>query len=262
MEAWRAELYHHGIKGMKWGIRRWQYSDGFLTPEGYIRYARRNLKGAKVSNLDKWGTDNRHNVCYIIGHSGSGKSTTAIALAKQGDKVIHLDGYSDPSSLGTASLRNHDFDEFLNKELPNWKLMTNAKDSGTKVLRFSKEYWSIVDGFRDAIEKYGAKQFGNGNRVIVEGVQLVDDWFVEDKKYFQDKPVIALGTNAFKSTFRASLRDEISLIELAKNKTVLTRLKGWNAEINKIVHTIGARKISELEVLELVSTGKEYLKGL
>ena len=28
-------LAHHGIKGQKWGIRRYQNSDGSLTPEGY-----------------------------------------------------------------------------------------------------------------------------------------------------------------------------------------------------------------------------------
>lgn len=32
------ELYHHGIKGMAWGKRRWQNPDGSLTPEGYIHY--------------------------------------------------------------------------------------------------------------------------------------------------------------------------------------------------------------------------------
>lgn len=32
------ELYHHGIKGQKWGIRRWQNEDGSLTPEGVKRY--------------------------------------------------------------------------------------------------------------------------------------------------------------------------------------------------------------------------------
>lgn len=32
------ELYHHGIKGQKWGIRRFQYEDGSLTPEGRQRY--------------------------------------------------------------------------------------------------------------------------------------------------------------------------------------------------------------------------------
>lgn len=34
------ELYHHGVKGMKWGIRRYQNSDGSLTAAGQKRYAR------------------------------------------------------------------------------------------------------------------------------------------------------------------------------------------------------------------------------
>lgn len=33
------ELYHHGVKGMKWGIRRCQRSDGSLTPAGKKRYS-------------------------------------------------------------------------------------------------------------------------------------------------------------------------------------------------------------------------------
>lgn len=32
------ELYHHGVKGMKWGIRRYQNPDGSLTPAGKKRY--------------------------------------------------------------------------------------------------------------------------------------------------------------------------------------------------------------------------------
>ena len=31
------ELYHHGIKGMRWGIRRYQKEDGSLTPAGKKR---------------------------------------------------------------------------------------------------------------------------------------------------------------------------------------------------------------------------------
>lgn len=34
------ELYHHGIKGQKWGVRRFQNEDGSLTPEGRKRYER------------------------------------------------------------------------------------------------------------------------------------------------------------------------------------------------------------------------------
>lgn len=37
------ELYHHGIKGQKWGIRRFQKKDGSLTAAGKKRYSAEEL---------------------------------------------------------------------------------------------------------------------------------------------------------------------------------------------------------------------------
>lgn len=41
------ELYHHGILGQKWGIRRYQNPDGSLTDEGKIRYKQEVRKMAQ-----------------------------------------------------------------------------------------------------------------------------------------------------------------------------------------------------------------------
>lgn len=47
------ELYHHGIKGQKWGNRRYQNEDGSLTDAGRARYGvlgRIGMGVSKVSN--------------------------------------------------------------------------------------------------------------------------------------------------------------------------------------------------------------------
>lgn len=41
-----AELYHHGIKGQKWGLRRFQQENGTLTSAGRERYADAIAKSA------------------------------------------------------------------------------------------------------------------------------------------------------------------------------------------------------------------------
>lgn len=38
------ELYHHGIKGMKWGVRRYQNKDGTLTAAGKRRSDKEKAK--------------------------------------------------------------------------------------------------------------------------------------------------------------------------------------------------------------------------
>lgn len=47
MKIYTNELYHHGIKGMRWGIRRYQNPDGTYTDAGLKRLHKKDVKWAK-----------------------------------------------------------------------------------------------------------------------------------------------------------------------------------------------------------------------
>lgn len=50
------EQYHFGVKGMKWGVRRYQNADGTLTSKGKARQAKQTKKAQK-----KWDKNARKN---------------------------------------------------------------------------------------------------------------------------------------------------------------------------------------------------------
>ena len=58
MNTWtctrQGELYHHGIKGQKWGVRRFQNKDGSLTPAGKKRYDDGVVGGRKYGVKKKY----------------------------------------------------------------------------------------------------------------------------------------------------------------------------------------------------------------
>ncbi len=52
-------LYHHGIKGMKWGVRRFQNTDGSLTSAGKQRYGNTSNVRRLLTSKAKFGSAER-----------------------------------------------------------------------------------------------------------------------------------------------------------------------------------------------------------
>ncbi len=64
-------LYHHGIKGMKWGVRRFQNPDGTLTEAGKKHYTTARMEDSSVNTKSR----------VINGLKGSGLfATTYLGL--------------------------------------------------------------------------------------------------------------------------------------------------------------------------------------
>lgn len=107
----RQELKHHGVKGQKWGVRRYQYADGTLTPAGKKRYGNRdvtgarktaNLAGMKLTELTNSARTSITGKQYVDGYLKEGTTLSRIQTAKNFEKFAFY-----------ATYKKHDTDEYM-----------------------------------------------------------------------------------------------------------------------------------------------------
>lgn len=115
------ELYHHGIKGQKWGVRRYQNEDGSLTAEGKERYgelgehkntssiARRMLTGDHVLGAQRMRAKREERLKKLVEEdeaNGRNSALSKVAYEAQKQKNIDIDQYNSHTSTGKLFAQN------------------------------------------------------------------------------------------------------------------------------------------------------------
>ena len=125
-------IYHHGIKGQKWGLRRYQNPDGSLTPEGKKRYLNPdgslNERGRKELG-QRYLKDRRYAGRIAVGVLGAGAAANY--------------AYGRSQAVKTSTKFMNELDE-IRKMHPEKKVLTSGtfvKADGNsigKVLKIAK----------------------------------------------------------------------------------------------------------------------------
>ena len=141
-------IYHHGIKGQRWGIRRYQNEDGTLTPEGIKRYRpiydRMKKAGKSDKEIGRYITNknkvNRSKAVRIYGAAAAGAAAAvylesardSFNIAKQyGDAAVKT--FNRPDIIAGSRLSDK-----IIKDMKN-KMINNYSKSATRWLKDSKK---------------------------------------------------------------------------------------------------------------------------
>ena len=80
------ELYHYGVKGMRWGVRRYENKDGTLTPLGKQRYG--HLEYAVNNAKNEAGRVTAKNKLKEAVNKGAQNDTrNAAGIAREGGNI-------------------------------------------------------------------------------------------------------------------------------------------------------------------------------
>ena len=142
------ELYHTGIEGMKWGIRRYQNKDGSLTEEGKERY----YKGKGLDKSRKAFEEKREG-------TNQGKYSTESYRKLRKGKYKDLADTLDRSIEEKRVQAQKAWDEYMNAGKHFLQFKRNKEERSAASEKFDKSYDAMMDQLFATSEKYIKERF-------------------------------------------------------------------------------------------------------
>lgn len=145
-------LYHHGVKGQKWGLRRYQNKDGSLTPEGreHYGYSSDNIayrEGLKRATL-RGGFVGRYK--YKKENAAQGeKYKQEKQFLKSAKKIRKKEAYRDRivNYNNSQASRNENLAKRYRDEAKDLKKYGSASETYKKYVDRKMNDYSVYDDF-------------------------------------------------------------------------------------------------------------------
>lgn len=83
-------IKHHGVKGMKWGVRKYQYADGTYTPAGKRRYFGTEQNKSKIASIKSRTSSGKN---YADTYLNKGTTFARIQTSKDFEKYAFYATY-------------------------------------------------------------------------------------------------------------------------------------------------------------------------
>ena len=120
------ELYHHGILGQKWGVRRYQNENGTLTAEGRKRYSDEKTEEFKNAGYNSFSSRIKGNRAAKNASLYNTIATTAERKQKDIERKISENKKlgKDTAKLGKKWMKQEESKEFCKRYISDINEMT------------------------------------------------------------------------------------------------------------------------------------------